>query len=186
MKNINLRSRAEFRALPPQNPVVPGRKQRDTVTTQSSAGVGSEPWPEPAEQAGLGCTGTSSPSALTPAAGTPMQSCLASPRPSAARRAVRCQGERHLALVQGVLSHPRLTEVVLSFPCLYAIHTPLAIAAAPASGAAIGTLAAQHQSGHREGCEESVEAEGPPRDQFRASPSATGGSFGEKLLSPSI
>lgn len=184
MKNIILRSRAEFRALPPQNPMVPGRKQRGTVTTQRSAGVGSDPWPEPAEQAGLGCTGTSS--ALSPAAGTPTQSCLASPRPSAARRAVRCQGERHLALVQGVLSPPCVTEVVLSFPCLHAIHTPLASAAAPASGAAAGTLAAQHHSRCREGCKESVEAKGPPRDQFRAPPLATGGSFGKKLLSPSI
>lgn len=124
----SLRSRVQGSA--PCNPVVPGRKQRGTVTIQHSAGVGLEPWPEPAEQVGLGCTGSSLPSALSPTAGTPTQSCSASPQPSAAGRAVQCQGVQHLAVVLGVLSHPCVTEVVLStlqLACLHAVHTPLQV-----------------------------------------------------------
>lgn len=163
--------------------MVPGRKQR------GSAGVGLEPWPEPAEQAGLGCTSSSLPSALSPTAGTPTQSCLPSPWPSVARRVVQCRGAQHLAPVHRVLS-PSVRDGGAPFhpaarlpPC--SPHS-FASAGAPGSGAAIGTLAARHQSGLQEGCKESVEAGSPPKDRFRAPLSTTGGSFGEKSLSPSI
>lgn len=127
MRNIVIHLGAEPRALIPhhhQNPVVPSRKQRGTGTTQHRAGLGLEPWPEPAELVGLGCI--SLPPALSPTAGTPTP--LSIPRPSAARRPVQWQGVQHLALFFGVLSHLCVTGVVLptlQLSCLHAVHAPL-------------------------------------------------------------
>lgn len=93
-----------------------------------------------------------------PAAGIAVQSCPVSLWPLAARCAERCQGVQHLALVLRVVFQLCVTEVVLSTLCPH----PFASAAAAGRGAAIGTLAAWHQSGLQEGCKESVEVVRPP------------------------